>query len=216
MNNTAIVPMKLKQDLDVIQANELIRSRQDDMTLLEAKLIAVTVAQVLKQDTDLRTYTCNISDLADYLCMNKDFMFREIKDTCESIVKKSIYRKLGVDKRGRDNFEIFPWIDYVNYKDGVITIRLSDKLKPFLIGLNKCFTTCGIASLLGLPTPYSMKLLQYINSYQYLVYIPYDEEEEIRISEDEFRFPIEEIKEYFNCKDKYPNTSTRVHEIALV
>ena len=63
MENTETKPMKYGENYSVIQANELVRSKQDDLTLLEAKLIRLGVAQVLKEDTDLMTYTITVPEL---------------------------------------------------------------------------------------------------------------------------------------------------------
>ena len=63
--DTAIA-IKYSRDFAVIQANELVRSKQDDLTLLEAKLIRLAITQVLRDDTDLKTYSCNVVDLANF------------------------------------------------------------------------------------------------------------------------------------------------------
>ena len=65
------IAIKYNKDFYVIQANELVRSKQDDLTLLEAKLIRLAITQVLRDDTDLKTYSCNVVDLANFLNTQK-------------------------------------------------------------------------------------------------------------------------------------------------
>ena len=74
------IAIKYNKDFYVIQANELVRSKQDDLTLLEAKLIRLAITQVLENDTDLKTYTCNVVDLANFLGIAKDNIYRDIKE----------------------------------------------------------------------------------------------------------------------------------------
>ena len=51
----------------IVQANELLRSKQSDLTLMESKLIRLAVSQIMKGDKDLRTYKVNVSQLAEFL-----------------------------------------------------------------------------------------------------------------------------------------------------
>ena len=44
------VEIYYNKDLSIVQANELVRSRQEDLTLLEAKIIRLAISQVLKDD----------------------------------------------------------------------------------------------------------------------------------------------------------------------
>ena len=44
------------------------------------------------------------------------------------------------DKKGKPNYKILHWLSSVEYKDGTLTYRLSDELKPYLIGLSEMFT----------------------------------------------------------------------------
>ena len=67
--NANALAIKYNREYLVVQANELVRSKQDDLTLLEAKLVRLAISQVLENDTDFRTYSCNVVDLAKFLCI---------------------------------------------------------------------------------------------------------------------------------------------------
>ena len=73
------LPIKYNREYNVIQANELVRSRQYELTLLEAKLIRLAIAQVLKQDADLKTYTCNVARLAEFLGISRQNIYKEVQ-----------------------------------------------------------------------------------------------------------------------------------------
>ena len=61
------ISIKYNKDFSVIQANELVRSKQDELTLLEAKIVRLAITQIVREDNQLNTYTCNVVDLANFL-----------------------------------------------------------------------------------------------------------------------------------------------------
>lgn len=63
-----------------MQANELLRSKQSDLTLMESKLIRLAVSQIMKGDKDLRTYKVNVSQLAEFLEVPKTNVYRSMQD----------------------------------------------------------------------------------------------------------------------------------------
>ena len=211
------IAIKYNKDFYVIQANELVRSKQDDLTLLEAKLIRLAITQVLRDDTDLKTYSCNVVDLANFLGIAKDNIYRDIQDLSKSLMKKSIFikDKTQPKRKGKENYKIFHWIDYVDYTDGVITFKLSDSLKPYLIGLEQLFTLYGYDAVIGLPTNYSIRLYELIASYQNMTVrlMPDTNYTDIPIDKNEFIFTVDWLRDYFNCNDKYPNTGDFVKRV---
>ena len=201
--------VKYNREYLVVQANELVRSKQDDLSLLEAKLVRLAISQVLENDTDFRTYSCNITDLAKFLGLSKDNIYRDVQDLAESIMKKSIYIKdKQVNKNGKPNYKIYHWVSSVEYRDGQITFKLSEDLKPFLIGLEELFTMYSYEALIDLPTNNSIRLYELLASWQIstLRSTPKTNYTSIPIEKNEFIFTIGYLREYFNCTDKYPNT----------
>ena len=210
------LPIKYNKNYYVIQANELVRSRQDELTLLEAKLIRLAIAQVLKDDNDLKTYTCNVAKLAEFLGISRQNIYTEVQDLSIKLMKKSIFIRDREGKTGKQNYKIFHWIDYVEYKDGTITFRLSELLKPYLLGLNELFTRYSYEEILKLPTAKDIRLFELLYSFANL---PFQDEKKvntfdnIRLEKDEVAFTIDFLRDYFNCKDKYPNTGDFVKRV---
>ena len=207
--NANALAIKYNREYLVVQANELVRSKQDDLTLLEAKLVRLAISQVLENDTDFRTYSCNVVDLAKFLGISKDNIYRDIQDLSVNIMKKSIFIKEKTpNKNGKQNYKIFHWVDYVEYKDGTITFRLSESLRPYLIGLEELFTMYSYEALIDLPTNYSIRLYELLASWQNSTIrnVPKTNYTDVPIEKNEFIFTISYLREYFNCVDKYPNT----------
>jgi plasmid replication initiation protein len=205
--------------MKIAEANELIRSRQEDLTILEAKLIRLAIAQIISADTEIYTYSCNVADLAKYLGMDKDNIYRDMRNFAVNLLKKTIFIKTPTDKPTRNqNYKIFHWIDYAEYKDGVITFKLSDSLKPYLIGLSELFTLYGYTAILELPTNNAIKLYELLLSYRNLPYgkktieLP-SEMMGIPIEKHEYIFTVDWLREYFNCEKKYKNTNDFVRWI---
>lgn len=205
------VEMLYNKEALIVQANELVRSKQDELTLLEAKLIRLAISQILIEDTDLKTYSCKVTELARFLDMPLTNIYTALGTLTSSLMRKVIRM---VDKTtkpkisGEYNYKLFHWVDYCEYGNGTITIKLSESLKPYLLGLNALFTEYGYNSILALPTNNSIRLLELLKSYQNVTHPNFSYESpyaEIEKDGNELVFSIDYLKEYFNCVGKYSN-----------
>lgn len=203
--------IKYENESLIIQANELVRSKQDEMTILEAKLIRLAIAQQMRYDNELYTYTCKITDLVKFLGLNNKNIYNDIQSLATKIMQRTITIKSAeVDKKGNPNYKIFHWVDYAEYKDGIITFKLSEQLKPYLLGLEALFTKYEYGSIIDLPTNYSIRLYELLASWynssagKFNYNYTYSD---VEISSKEVVFTIDYLREYFHCKDKYPNTA---------
>ena len=118
------LPIKYYDSLSIIEANKLIRSKQDKLSLLEIKLIRLIISQITILDGELNTYTCNTADLSRYLGLSSSDIYRDIKKLVVEIMKKNIYIQITKDedeynhKKTKEKYKIFHWVDYVEYIDG--------------------------------------------------------------------------------------------------
>lgn len=201
--------LKYEENYYIIQANELIRSKQDELTLLEAKLIRLAIAQIIETDTEFKTYTCNVVDLARYLGIDKSNIYKEIDELTTSIMRKVIkIKSKDIDTKKKNPWKKFHWVSRAEYKDGVITIRLADDLTPYLLGLTELFTRYNYSEVVNLPTVYSIRLFELLVSFQNMPFRNYGEKRLAgqALGKNEVGFSIDYLREYFNCEDKYPNT----------
>ncbi|MBO5941566.1 MAG: replication initiation protein [Kiritimatiellae bacterium] len=205
----SIEPIFYDKDLMVVQANELVRSKKDDLTLIEAKLIRLAIGQILKEDTDLRTYSCEIVDLARFLGISSDNIYRDVADINKSLMGKVIYIEDPTqrDRRGNPRYKLFHWVDVAEYADGVITYKISEELKPYLIGLERFFTKYGYESIAALPSDYAIRLYELLASYQNLTVKKKRENDfGVEIEKNEIVFEIKWLRTYFGCEKKYSST----------
>lgn len=218
----SIYPMEYNQCFKIVQANELIRAKQDclNLKLLEAKLIRLVISQIAQHDTELKTYTCQVVDLAKFLGIPQDDIYRDIEKVTDSLMRRVItIRKYKIDKAGKIPWKKLHWVETAEYDDGIITIKLSDELKPYVLGLNELFTSYDYGFIIGLPTVYSIRLFELLYSFDRIRFksgqYPMNTHTStgVRLGEQEISFTLQYLREYFNCVDKYPNGNDFIRRV---
>lgn len=197
-----VIQPQYNKELLLYQANELVRSKQDTLTLLEAKLVRLAIAQVLKEDTDFRTYEIDIISLAKLLKMDKQNVYHEMDILTDDLMRKIIRIK---DKEDRKNYLKIHWVDTVKYKNGIITFKLSAELKPYLLGLQELFSLYSYEDVIELSTEKSIRLYELLVSYQNMRFrnIQNNSYNGIELERNEVIFTIDYLKEFFNCEKRY-------------
>ena len=114
-----------------VAANDIIKGKQS-MTLQTARLIRLLITQVVKEDKDLKTYSCRIIDLAKFLNIDSSNLYKHIRTICDCAMKSVVY--IGTDNP-KQPWEMFHWVSMAKYDgEGTITLRLSDEIKPYVLG----------------------------------------------------------------------------------
>ena len=204
------IAIRYNKNYPVVMANKLIRARKDRLTTLESKLLRLAISNIVELDTKLNTYTISVSDLADFLGVDSSNIYREVPQIAKTLIEKKIYMPIGTyDRQGRENFEVYNWVSYIRYENGVITLRLNDSLKPYLLGLDSLFTKYGYDNILSLPSDICIVLFELLISFEGLrIYnIQVDVYPDVELEPGEFVFPIDSLRKFLECEDKYPNTS---------
>lgn len=193
------------QDNNVVMANDILKGRQE-MTLQEARLIRLLITQVVKEDTDLKTYKVKISELAKFLEIDPHMLYRDMMKICDNLLSRKVRIGTGDPKKP---WKIYQWVQLAEYDGaGTITLMLSEQIKPYVIALNKWFTQYPIKDILYMSSYYAIRLYELlrmdsgINKYKKHRYV----------------YTIQELREYFNCTDKLKKISdfkSKVIEIAV-
>lgn len=208
MDNSELLPLSY-ENKNLYQANELVRAIQEDVSLLEAKILRLIMLQVVKNDTDFRTYTCRVVDLAAYLGFARQNVYKEIQGMADRLMKKTITIELpGINRKGEHNYKIIHWLSSFEYQNGIATFRLSDELRPYLLQLST-FTVCDIDEIRALPTLYSIRLYELLKSYgnSILRYKATQFGQGIVYKDDNLIFPLKYLRRYFSCENKYTRNS---------
>lgn len=181
--------LSYSKDYTVAIANSLIRGRQT-MTLTESRLLYIAISQVVKQDKDFKTFTTTIPELARFLEVSPKNLYRDIDSITDNLMKRFVKIKQSADEWNK-----FQWVSSCNYKNGILTMRLSDEIKPYLIALEKYYSQYMLGTLISFRSYYTSRLYQLILC----------ELREKNVSEIEINFTVEDLREFFQIdKKKYP------------
>ncbi len=182
--------MTYNAEHNTVAANDIIKGKQS-MTLQTARLIRLLVTQIAERDKDLKTYTCKITDLAKFMNVPRNNLYRDIFKICESALDSKVYIGTGNPK---EPWKMFHWISMASYDGkGTLTLRLSDQIKPYVLELEKWFTQYKLKNILEFNSYYSIRLYEIIKC----------EDGATGGMKSELEFEIEELRQYFCCETKY-------------
>lgn len=173
-----------------VMSNYLIQGKQN-MTLQEARLLRLCITQIAIGDKELKTYTININDLANYLNIKSPTLFRDVKKICKSLCQRIIEINSS-----NGEWEIFHWVSCAKYHDGIITIRISDELKPYVLELNTFFSKICLDSILAVDSYYAIRLYELLQMQKGLT------------GKNKLVFSIENLRFFFDCTEKFERISS--------
>nr|CDL66184.1 unnamed protein product [uncultured bacterium] len=143
-------------------ANDIIKGKQK-MTLRESQLLAIAISQVVKEDRDFKTYTTTVPELAAFMGIDENSLYRDLESICTSLLQRVVKIQVGGDNASRKKkWKAFQWINRAEYDNGKLTIRLSDDIKPFLLELESYYSQTLLGTLMTFRSYYTTRLYQYL------------------------------------------------------
>lgn len=192
----------------VAMANNMILHSASNLTLNEVKLLRFFIMQTKKDDKELYSFSVNVKTLAKTLEISEKNLTRDLDKMTTHIMKEVIYIGDGSKKKWKQ----FHWVDVCEYDSGVLSIKISDELKPFLVGLRGSFTRYRLAEIINLHSMYAIKIYEVLNGYMDDNNKPHaDVATEISISLEELR----RITDTTNKFERYSNFKAKVIDAAL-
>ncbi len=180
--------IKYNKNYYSVMANKIIRGKQK-MTIYEAKLIRILIAQIKKEDKNFRMYQTNIRNLAEMLGTDRKNIQREIRNVCKNIMKQIVEIENGED------WEILHWLSYAKYdsKTGIIMLMLSEEISPYVLALKEKFTRYQTKNILTMQSFYAIRLYELL---------------QMRIGMDRkkilvYQFGVEELRIILECESKF-------------
>lgn len=176
--------LKLDENYFSVCANALIKANQK-MTLREMQLIQIAISQICKEDTELFTYTTTAVELARFLGVSRQSIYKDYAEITRKLLKNII----TIDYE--DTVKSFQWLSYAEYnrKNHTITIKLHDELKPFLLGLNKLYTQIDLNTIIKFKSYYALRLYQLLLS------------EYGQSKKTTFKMSIDEIRNFYGVEE---------------
>lgn len=191
-----LFPAKYNAEYFAAMANALIKGKHSSMGVREALLLRFLITQIVKEDGELKTYTVHISELARLLDFSQDSLYRDIQKICNKLMKQVVLIQ-DSSNPAAGKWTMFHWVSRAQYDgNGILQIRLSDELKPYLLGLSKLYTQYKFQEVL-LSSFYSIRLYELIRC-------------DIGLCDDTkdfHEYDIAYLRQYFDCENKYKTTS---------
>jgi plasmid replication initiation protein len=203
MKNDSLCPMIYSKEHYTVMANDIIKGKQE-MTLQEARIIRLLVTQIAKQDKEIKTYVCKITDLAKFLNISPQNMYRDIRNICDGLMQSIVRIGTGNPK---DPWKIYQWMQRAEYDgNGNLTLELSEQLKPYITELNKWFTQYQLGNILAMQSYYSIRLYELLKC-----------QDGVTRTEKEYHdFSIESLRVYFCCEKKYTQNRDFINNVINV
>ena len=150
-----------KNDL-VVKSNQVIEASYT-LTTIEQRLILSAIAQIPKGEpvTDEVIYTVSVADLQKFGA-NETTAYRDLKESVSRLFDRSIVLRSS-DRTSRTR-----WVQKIDFMDsrGVIGIRFSKDILPFLSNLSTEFTKYLASDLIGVTSTYAIRLYELLVQYQ--------------------------------------------------
>lgn len=173
-----------------IMANDVIKGKQVS-TLQQARFIRLMVAQIVKQDKELKTFTCRIQDFANFFNIAPTNLYSDVNNLCIELLKCQVHIGTGNPKRP---WEAINWFSCARYDgEGGLTLCLGEQMRPYLLELNKWYTQYQIKEIIGMKSVYGIRLYEILKC----------DENKSRDTKNIFTYEIQKLREMLGCEDKY-------------
>ena len=198
MNTTDIQTRQVNYDLEneVVMANDMIRGISR-LSLNESKLLRLIIMQVKPHDKELMQFSIKISEFAEILGVGRRNMYREADRMTDRLMQEVI--RIG-DGNPKHRWKKFHWVDVCEYEDGTLTIKVSDELKPYLLGLQKWYTQYRLEDIFMFKSVYAIRMFE-------LITMGLKDAKPYANNVTEVYIPISVIRKATNTEDKYERIS---------
>jgi plasmid replication initiation protein len=152
----------IKKTNKVTKSNDLIQSTHR-LTLQENRIISTLISMIEPTDKHFQIYKFSVKDFQDMIGV-KGNMHAYIKRIVTGLQEKTLAIPTG------DSTLVVNWLASAEYfdNDGYIELEISNKLKPYLLGLKERFTSYHLQYILRLNSFYSMRLYELLKQYQFI------------------------------------------------
>jgi plasmid replication initiation protein len=141
---------------NVVISNDLILHAKSNLTLNEWKLLRLIIMQCRKDDNELYTFTLKAKDFAKLLEVDAHDIRKHLRTMTRHIMREVIDLE---DVRSGDWIQ-FHWTDECKYTSGIVTIKIADRLKPFLLELKGHFTKYKYEEILPFKSMHTLKIYE--------------------------------------------------------
>lgn len=160
--------MYLNQDftkLALKKSNYLINASYK-LNLMEHRLIALLIAQIIDADTEFQTFEISIKDFKTLFYDSKGSDYWHFKKSVDSLSEREVtITYLNNNKKETITTKWLSTAEYLN-GSGIIRLCLSENLKPFLLQLKDNYTEYGLSNILNFKSLFSFRFYELLKQFQ--------------------------------------------------
>lgn len=188
-----IIVSKIDRDkLVITQANKLVEASYT-MSLEEKRIVLLMVSLVRQDDKDFKTYRLPITDIRDYLGLNTNKLYADIKRVADALMARVLH--IPEDDGG---WLKVGWVASARYvpkgrrgaEVACLDLCFSPEIKPYLLELKAHFTNYMLQNVAGLRSFYSIRFYELLKSRHRLK---------------KTTFAVAELRKILKAENKYRN-----------
>ena len=150
----------------VVKSNALIQKSRFSLSAQQQKIVLYLISKITPFDDEFKLYDFFIPDFCRICgidCENGG-NYASLRNAVKELTDKSVWVTL---EDGRET--IVRWIErpYIDPKKGVISIKLDELMKPFLLFLKDSFTKYDLIYALHFKSKYTIRLYELLQSVHY-------------------------------------------------
>src|SRR3712207_1369191 len=171
----------------VTKSNYFIMNSSYDLSLKEQRLILILASMVQPDDEEFKPYIFRINDFMKLLDVDTKTKYCEIPK-----ITKELMKKVFEIKEGKKSIQV-AWLSSAEYEKGSGTVELqfSPKLKPYMLKLNKLYTSYKLTNILNMRSKYSPRIYEFLKCNQF------KKQKYIEI-------PVKELRRLLKSENIYP------------
>src|ERR1700745_3241379 len=159
-----------ERDAGVWQHNSLAEARYE-LTAREQKLLLYVIAMIEPEDEDFKRYVVNISEFAELADLQKDDLYRELRDLAKSLKQKPLIIPHHFDHQTKFYLALVTsWFEtaYIGKNGaGYFAVTLSPVLKPYLLQVKREFFRFRLYQVMQLRSGYAIRLYQWAKRWEF-------------------------------------------------
>lgn len=183
----------MSKSFQVVKSNHII-SASYSLSVVEQRLILACITQVRRDEpiTDEVLYEVTAAEFAELCGVHPKTAYRDLKQAAEQLFERKVtilFEPNG--SRRHAEKQKTRWVQTVNYVDnaGVVRLRFSKDILPFLTGLTEQFTRYEFSAVAAMNSMHAIRLFELLAQYETLG------EREITIAQ---------VQEWLQLENRYP------------
>lgn len=148
----------------VVQHNDLIEARYR-LTLQEKRVMLWVISKIKYDDDNFVSHKISIKEFSDMIGISSCHMYSDMEKTTMKLVQRGI----SIKDRKENKLIQVTWLSSAVYhhNEGVIELKVSEHLMPYLLKLKNNFTKISLTDVMGLQSIHSVRIFELLKQKEY-------------------------------------------------